>query len=46
MDEYLGFPGAPRSFAEWLKAHLFDRQPFDEVHLMAVDNKSLASLHA
>lgn len=35
MDEYIGLPeAAPERFAQWLKAHLFDRVPLAEVHLL------------
>lgn len=35
MDEYIGISqGAPQSFANFLKAALFDRLPFRSVHLM------------
>ncbi len=35
MDEYIGLsPGAPQSFAVWLRRYLFDRLPFGAVHLL------------
>jgi glucosamine-6-phosphate deaminase len=35
MDEYLGLgPDAPQSFGYYLRTHLFDKVPFQKVHLM------------
>ncbi len=35
MDEYIGIaPDAPQSFGQWLKVRLFDRVPFQSVHLI------------
>ena len=35
MDEYIGLPAdAPERFGNWLKAAIFDRLPFGEVHLI------------
>lgn len=37
MDEYIGLPpDAPERFGNWLKANLFDRLPFGEVHLITI----------
>jgi glucosamine-6-phosphate deaminase len=36
MDEYIGLgPEAPQSFARFLRAALFDRLPFERVHLLS-----------
>ena len=35
MDEYIGLAdGAPQRFSQYLKTRLFDKLPFDEVHLI------------
>ncbi|MGH3486309.1 MAG: 6-phosphogluconolactonase [Actinopolymorphaceae bacterium] len=38
MDDYLGLPDdAPQRFGQWLRAAIFDRLPFKDVHLMRTD---------
>ncbi|GAB3418058.1 glucosamine-6-phosphate deaminase [Flindersiella endophytica] len=40
MDDYVGLPaGAPERFANWLRAALFDKLPFQAVHLIDPDKE-------
>lgn len=47
MDEYLGLsPDSPQRFGNWLRRAIFDRLPFQAVHLMEPDREQSAADYA